>query len=307
MDNAATVEMRIPPRIASSLGESPNFQLRETTVDGARWRYVDIGQGDPLVLLHGWPESHMAWRHQIGPLAASRRVIVPDWIGWGGSTRDATLSYDYDTEVERIGRMLDALGLRRVDLAGHDYGGFLGLGFVQRYPERVRRFAVLNSRAHGTFRAPVYDVFGLLSILARHRLLRSLLTAPPMHYVYYWLHRVLLTPFVRRGAFDADQLESYLAFLKTTEGRRWYARSLGDYRVRVRPELAAGLGAIRCPTAVIWGDRDPGIPFRTAKDLADGIPSATLTRIRGGSHFIMEERAAEVTDALQAWLLRPAD
>ncbi|WP_063037121.1 alpha/beta fold hydrolase [Nocardia pseudovaccinii] len=278
------------------------FELREVTVDGARLRYVDVGQGDPLVLLHGWPESHAAWRHQIGPLALSRRVIAPDWLGWGASDRDTNLSCDYDSEVERIGRMLDALGLERVDLACHDYGGFLGLGFLQRHPERVRRFAILNSRGQGIFTPPYYVLFGLLTVLARTALLRPLVTARAIQ----WVHRVGLAPYVRNGSFDSQQLRRYLAVLDTGAGRRWNAHFWSGYRVRIRPELAAGLGAISCPTTVIWGDRDPAIPFRTARELAEAIPYATLVRIDGGNHFIMEERPDEVTEALRAWLLRPA-
>lgn len=116
----------------------------ETTLDSARLRYAAAGFGDPLVLLHGWPQSHRAWRGQTGPLSESRRVIAPDWLGWGGSARDTALPCDYDSEVDRLARLLDALGLDHVDLACHDYGGFLGLGLVQRHPGRVRRLAILN-------------------------------------------------------------------------------------------------------------------------------------------------------------------
>ncbi|MFG1796412.1 alpha/beta fold hydrolase [Nocardia sp. NPDC049149] len=286
-----------------TLAQVPAFALKQIEVDGVALRYVDVGHGDPLVLLHGWPESHATWRHQIGPLSRSRRVIAPDWFGWGDSARDTALSCDYDSEVARIGRMLDALGLDRVDLACHDYGGFLGLGFVERHPERVRRFAILNSRAHGTFTAPFYLQFGLLTALARRPLLRRIVTAPAIE----WTHRLGLAPYVRNGSFDTEQLARYLAFLDTTAGRRWYAHFLAGYQVRVRPELAAGLADIRCPTTVIWGDRDRGIPWRTAEELAKRIPYATLVRIDGGDHFITEERPAEVTEALRGWLLRPAD
>ncbi|MGH3636881.1 MAG: alpha/beta fold hydrolase, partial [Mycobacterium sp.] len=72
------------------------------------------------------------------------------------------------------------------------------------------------------------------------------------------------------------------------------------------PELAAGLDEIRCPTAIIWGDRDPYIPFETARELADRIPNATLTCLRGGDHYIMEERPDEVTSALLDLLARNA-
>jgi pimeloyl-ACP methyl ester carboxylesterase len=73
------------------------------------------------------------------------------------------LSSDCDTEVDRIVWMLDALGLDRIELAGHDDGGFLGLGFLQRYPDRVRRLAILNSRADHVFPRGYYQLFSLLS------------------------------------------------------------------------------------------------------------------------------------------------
>ncbi|MFI5720725.1 alpha/beta fold hydrolase [Nocardia sp. NPDC051750] len=286
-------------RIEPDAGRTP--ALQETTVDGARLCWAEAGNGDPVVLLHGWPESHRAWQHQIGPLSAERRVIAPDWLGWGASARDMSLSCDYDTEVDRIARMLDALGLDRADLACHDYGGFLGLGFVQRYPERVRRLAILNSRAHGTF-TPLYRLlFGAFTVGARHRPTLPLVTAPPV----YGVHRIGMARYLRNGTFDRAQLESYLEVLRSPAGRRWYAHFFAGYEVRVRPELGARLHEISCPTTIIWGTRDPAIPFRTAQELAQRIPDADLVPI-DADHFLMEQRPGEVTAALLRWLDRPA-
>jgi pimeloyl-ACP methyl ester carboxylesterase len=74
--------------------------------------------------------------------------------------------------------------------------------------------------------------------------------------------------------------------------------------VQAIPELAAGLGRIRCPTAVIWGERDPYIPVETARELVERIPEATLTSFPDGDHYIMEERPAEVACALLGLLAR---
>ncbi|WP_030519210.1 alpha/beta fold hydrolase [Nocardia rhamnosiphila] len=273
----------------------------EAIVDGARLCYAAAGSGDPLVLLHGWPQSHAAWREQIGPLSESRRVIAPDWLGWGASARDTALPCDYDSEVDRLARMLDALELDRVDLACHDYGGFLGLGLALRHPDRVRRLAILNSRAHGTFVARYALLFGAFTTAARHGLGRRLIAAPPIHAVHRWgLHR-----YVRNGTFAPERLEQYLGMLRTPEGRRWYAHFWAGYQVRVRPDLGARLGEIDCPTTVVWGIRDPAIPMATAEELAREIPNAELVRI-DADHFLMEQRPEEVTEALRHWLRRPA-
>lgn len=276
----------------------------ELTLDGVRVRYVDVGTGDPLVLLHGYPQSSACWRKQIGALARSRRVIAPDWIGWGSSERSLVPSCEYGVEVARIGRFLDALGLAAVDLATHDYGGFLGLGFVIAHPARVRRFAILNSRAHRTFPWPSYLQFATFSALGRSPALRGLVERIPLGTI----HRRSLARYVRKGCFDAALLERYVGWMDDVAGRRWLAHFFAGYEVTVRPELGAGLASITCPTAVVWGDRDPFCPFATAEDLARRIPGAgstALTRIAGADHYVMEERPAEVLAALERWLARP--
>ncbi len=272
--------------------------LREVTIDGARVRYLERGTGAPLLLLHGYPQSHLTWRHQIGPLAARRRVLAPDWPGWGASERSLALDCAYESEVDRLERLLDALELPAVDLAAHDYGGFLGLGFLLRRPARVRGFAILNSRAHRSFPLPYYQQFALFSALARSRALRPLLLRLPLA----TLHRRSLATYVRKGCFDRALLDGYVGWMDEPYGRRWFAHFFAGYRVAVRPELAAGIGSIRAPTAVIWGDRDPYCPFTTAEELAARIPGARLHRIAGADHYVMEERPREVLAALESWL-----
>lgn len=275
--------------------------LRELTVDGARMRCLTAGSGDPLILLHGYPQSHLTWRHQIAPLAEHRHVIAPDLLGWGESQRPSTLRFDYRTEVRRLTRVFDALGVDSADVAAHDYGGFLGLGLAIDHPERVRRFAILNSRAHRTFSPAYYLLFGLLGVLGRRSALRPLLTTLPLG----GMNRVALAKYRRQGCFDAQLIEQYVGWLDTADGRRWFARFFADYRVRARPELADGLAAIRCPTTVIWGDQDRPCPFAIAEDLAARIPDATLVRLRGADHYVMEQRPREVTAALVTWLTTP--
>jgi pimeloyl-ACP methyl ester carboxylesterase len=284
---------------AAAERESP---LRESTVDGFRIRYVDVGGGEPVVLLHGYPQDHRCWRHQIAALSRRYRVIAPDWLGWGTSERSLQHVPEYSIEVARISMFLGALGLERVNLIAHDYGGFLGLGFVTAHPKRVLRFGILNSRAHRTFSRLTYPLFALQCFMARRRGLRGLLERLPMGPI----HRAMLAPYVRKGCFDRALLDAYVGWLDTFEGRRWLAHYFAHYDPRPRAELDRGLGAIRMPTAVIWGDRDPYLPFSIAEDLGARIAGATVVRLRGADHYPMEERPDDVTRALEVLLERPA-
>ncbi|OBG20854.1 epoxide hydrolase [Mycolicibacterium celeriflavum] len=260
--------------------------------------HVDEGSGEPVLLLHGYPQSASCWRHQIPALAQRYHVVAPDWPGFGRSGPPDTPP-TYDNEVDRIDAIADTVGLDRFNLVAHDYGGFLGLGYTLRRPERVLRLALLNTRAHKTFRPWFYRYSRSQGWAAAH--VPGLVRRLPLGR----LHHAALRPYRALGCFD-DALEAeYLGWMDTAVGRRTFIEFFRDYHVPPIPELAAGLERITCPTAVIWGDRDRYIPFTTARQLADRIPGATLTQLAGADHYVMEERPAEVTAGILELLARP--
>ena len=263
-----------------------------------RFTHVAAGSGEPVLLLHGYPQSASCWRHQVPALAQRYRVLAPDWPGFGRSDPPEDRP-TYDNEVERIDAIADALGLDRFNLVAHDYGGFLGLGYVLRHPERVMRLALLNTRAHGVFR-PWFYRYSLGQRWAATQIPWLLRRLPLGR-----LHRGALRGFRALGCFDEVVEWEYLRWMDTPAGRQTFVGFFRDYPVAAIPALGAGLHTITCPTAVIWGDRDRYIPFTTARELADRIPGATLTRVSGADHYVMEERPAEVTAAILALLARP--
>ncbi|MER6167561.1 alpha/beta fold hydrolase [Streptomyces violaceorubidus] len=275
---------------------------RTITVDGARVACWESGPPDaePVLLLHGYPADHRCWRHQVPPLSVRHRVITPDLLGWGASDRPLHLSFDYDTEVARLGRLLDALELDAVNLVGHDYGGFLALGFTENHPGRVRRLALLNSRAHATFTRRWYAVFSLISLAGRSPVLRR----PAQLLPYAALHRRSFAPLVRAGHLDARVLDGYLDWMAAPEGRRWLLHYFGDYRTPARPELRRRLRDITCPTAVVWGRADPYLSPAIATGLAGAVSGAELTMLDDAGHWVMDERPSAVTEALGRLLER---
>ncbi|WP_081617548.1 alpha/beta fold hydrolase [Amycolatopsis methanolica] len=185
-------------------------------------------------------------------LAEHHRVLALDWLGWGASERRTDLRFDYDTEVAHLGRVLDALGIGDVNLFGHDYGGFLALGFAQRHPERVRRLAILNSRAHRTFVPAWYAVFSRAGSLGRSPLAGAFAKVLPLA----GIKDAALRKPLRDGVFDRETLDDYLGWMRDPEGARWVLHCFSQYRVPARADLAAGLGDIPCPTAIVWGTGD---------------------------------------------------
>jgi pimeloyl-ACP methyl ester carboxylesterase len=288
------LDLKAPPALPG--------EMKTARVDGVRLVYREAGppDGQPVVLVHGYPANHRSWRHQIPVLAQSHRVLAPDLIGWGDSERPRSLGFGYDTEVARLGRALDALGLEQVNLFGHDYGGFLSLGFAQRHPDRVQRLAILNSRAQGTFIPRWYATFGLVGLLGRTPGVRRLAARLPLEAI----NRRGMAALIRDGIVDAALLDNYVGWMGDRDGARWLLHFFADYSVRRRPELRDGLPRIGCPTAVIWGRRDAYLSTAIAEELARNIPRAELTMIDDAGHFVMEQRPAAVSDALLRLLER---
>jgi pimeloyl-ACP methyl ester carboxylesterase len=112
-------------------------------VNDVRLHYVTAGQGDPVVLLHGWPQTWYEWHRIIPALAARYTVIAPDMRGLGDSARPAT-GYDKRTVADDIFKLVNQLGFQRIFLVGHDWGGPVAYAYACAHPDDVGRLVILD-------------------------------------------------------------------------------------------------------------------------------------------------------------------
>jgi pimeloyl-ACP methyl ester carboxylesterase len=126
-----------------SLPEVRGVQHRFVIVHGVNLHYAEAGSGELVILLHGWPQHWYEWRHQIGELAASYRVICPDFRGFGWSDAPPS-AYDKEQLAADIVGLLDALGIEQCRLLTHDWGAWVGYLICLRYPGRVQRHVALS-------------------------------------------------------------------------------------------------------------------------------------------------------------------
>ena len=255
------------------------------------------GEGlPPLLLLHGVPETSSCWRDVAPGLAAGtapgRRVLAPDLPGLGGSTYGGP--YDVPALVAQLVALLDAEGVEQVDVAGHDWGGVLGLGLAGLHPGRVRRLAVLNA----PYRAapPVHRAVHL-----------PLFALPLLPEVAFRLSgRRLVDLMLRIGwkaptSLDAARRAEYQA----AYGGAGRSRAmLGYYRAAVRPRLVGRAKPV--PPAlveramVLWGALDPVLPVSVGEAAVKDLgPSTRLTTVPGVGHFVVEEAPEVVTEVLR--------
>ena len=123
------------------------FQSRQLVVGGHRYHYLDEGQGEVLLLVHGNPTWSFYWRNVIRALATKYRLVVVDHIGCGLSDKPAHYRYRLGQHVDNLAEVVQRLKLERVTLVAHDWGGAIGMGAARRVPDRFARFVLMNTAA----------------------------------------------------------------------------------------------------------------------------------------------------------------
>ncbi len=119
------------------------FSHHMASVNGVQLHYVTGGQGDPIVLLHGWPETWYEWRHIMPALAKNYTIIAPDLRGLGDSSTPLT-GYDGKTVAEDIHQLVTQLGFKTIFLVGHDIGTQVAYSYAAAHPTDVKKLVVMD-------------------------------------------------------------------------------------------------------------------------------------------------------------------
>lgn len=260
-------------------------------LDGARVYYYAAGRrggGDPIVLVHGFPTSSHLWQPVVPLLPDGHRVVVVDLLGYGRSDRPAGRDVSIRGHAERMRQVLDALGIERACIVGHDIGGGIAQVMALRWPQRVSALVLVNAVAYDAWPQREVKMARAMLPLTRHLPATFLLS-------------VLRTDLLR-GYAEAERgahaIERYVKPFASPEGRDAFFEHLLALDPRDTAALAPRLGDIVAPTAVVWGAHDPFLPASIGERLARDIPGATLDVIAEGRHFTPEEHAERVAAAI---------
>jgi len=262
---------------------------------GGQWVHVEQwGSGEPVVLLHGFGGSTYSWRLAGPELGRQYRAIAIDLNGFGWTERlREPEAYTLQGQARLVLGVLDALGIERVHLAGHSYGGGLALWLASAHPERVASLILVDSTlpTYSTQRRRAWA--GLRPVVALG--LRTVL-----------LREAFIRRGLKRSVYDQslitdEVVREYLRRLRV-EGATDAYRGL-TARVKTPPPVV-DLTAIRQPTLIIWGLQDALLASAYGSRAAEKIPGATFVGIDRCGHLPMEERPEEFLAALRGFLAR---
>lgn len=278
------------------------FASHWLTQPAGRYHYLDEGQGKPLLFVHGNPTWSFYWRDLVAALRAQYRAIAVDHIGCGISDKPANFSYRLADHIGNLVRLIDELDLRDITLLAHDWGGAIGMGAAAERPDRFERFVLFNTAAFRSSRCPwrirVCRTPGLgpLAVRGANAFLRAALvmaTSNPQKF---------------RGAVRQGYLAPYGNWANRVAIQRFVediplSPRHPSYETLVRIEQALPSLADR-PTKFIWGMRDWCFTPAFLERFLEFFPQGDVLRLPAAGHFVVEDAAAEVLAAVEAFLQR---
>ena len=292
---------------------------RVTLENGIALDVVDEGPADApaLIFLHGFPESHRTWRHQVAHFSDRFRCVAPDQRGYRGSSKPPAVSdYTPDKLIGDVFQLADALDIDTFTVLGHDWGGAIawGTAIAGQMNGRVTRAVIANAPHPAVFQKLLYTTPHQRESSQYMRgfrdpkndaLVREMGLAGILLQEIKWDNGDVMEP-EERAELLKDWQDRDAAFAMLN----WYRASPIDIPPLDAPyELPAGwspppLPNLTIPTLVVWGMNDLALPPENLEGLDEIIDDLTVVEVPGSGHFVPWEAPGEVNAAIEDFLTR---
>jgi epoxide hydrolase 4 len=280
-----------------------------------RLHCVTQGQGELVILLHGFLEFWYSWRYQLPRLAEHCQVVVPDLRGYNDSDKPLG-GYDLETLAEDISGLIRSLGYERATIVGHGWGGALAWQVAQRFPRQVKSLVLLSAPHPQRF---VWDVISNVEQLRNSWYLLAAqlpgLSELSRNQDLSGLIRSLFQTYaVRKSSFSAEDAALYSAALSKpgalqsvlNHSRQWLSNGLPS---GIASGLRLGRGTpIQQPTLVLWGRDDSLFQYGLAQSLQASVAGPfQLVPIADCGHWVQQEAPQTVNRELIQFLRKYQD
>jgi pimeloyl-ACP methyl ester carboxylesterase len=255
---------------------------RTAILNGHEFSYLDSGKGPALLFIHGLTGSQRNWAHLVDALNHDHRVLAPDLFGHGASAK-VMGDYSLGAHAATLRDLLDLLGIDRVTLIGHSFGGGIAMQFSYLFPERVERLVLVDSGGLGRDVSP---------LLRAATLPGAELVLPVIASSWVRGRVEAVAQILTRGGWQAspETIEIWRGFtsLADADTRRAFLATTravidpGGQTVTAHDHLPM---AIQIPTLVVWGTKDRMIPAWHATTAHQAIAGSRVELFVGAGHF----------------------
>ncbi len=259
--------------------------MTRARINGIEMAYDDVGKGQPVLLLHGFPFNRTMWRGQVEALHGSYRFITPDLRGHGET--EVTETATMDEMAEDVAALLDELKIESAVVCGLSMGGYVTLAFYQKFPERVRALILADTR-------PQSDTDEAKATREQQALKALQEGMAP-------IADGLAPKLLAEETFEElPEVVARLREMMLGMDARGTAAALRG--MAARKDQSARLRKIDVPTLVIVGSRDAITPPEVSHEMQSEIHGSRLEIMEGAGHVSNLERPAEFNRALQEFL-----
>jgi pimeloyl-ACP methyl ester carboxylesterase len=257
-------------------------QVQHVTIHGHRRAYVVRGSGPALLLLHGLGCDHTTWVPVIDSLARRYTVIAPDLLGHGQSDKPRA-DYSVGGYANGMRDLLTVLGIDRVSVVGHSFGGGVAMQFAYQFPERTERLILVGSGGLGPEVSPAIRAITTPGFQQA----MGVLTLPGVRHAGRAGLRALAATGIRATRDLAEVAEIYDSFKdpRTRAAIRHVVRAVVDWRGQIVTMSDRAYLTEAMPMCVVWGRNDLVIPVRHANHAATLAPTARVEIIPNAGHF----------------------
>lgn len=293
--------------IATSTPFYRDFRALDMEAGGVHFAGVVGGNGPPVLLLHGYPQTHIAWRRVAPALALSHTVIIPDLPGYGSSQiRQTTPRWTKRRVGDALVALMEKLGHGQFSVVGHDRGARVGHRMALDYPEQITAFAslavvpTLDALASMDFRG-ASKAFHWFLLAQQADLPERLLAADPDAFIDFALEKMT----EGREVIEAPAMEAYRAAFRRPSVR---LAMIEDYRSALDEDLAldeadfAAGRKLRCPVLVLWPDADHADDRPTPTEIWQRWATDVTGSSTRGGHLQPEDAPEQVLAALAPFL-----
>ncbi|PKV75616.1 alpha/beta fold hydrolase [Pontibacter ramchanderi] len=258
--------------------------------------YVDEGQGEPIVFVHGTPTWSFVWRQQIKALSRTHRCIAPDHLGFGLSDKPLNFAYTPEAHAHNLEQFIEHLQLKDITLVVHDFGGPIGLNYALKHPENIKRLIILNTWMWSLEdESQMMKISGFLNSIVGRFLYLNLgfsarLLLPKGYHQKRHLSKDVHQHYLKPLNNSRSRIGTWRFAIALKESGPWFA-SLWNQRENLRA----------IPKLILWGEKDKLLPSHLLERWVQAFPEAQVKRFDAG-HFVQEEKGGEVADAIKEFI-----